>query len=383
MPNLCFHSDGKKPPRVKQPLAFGKNMETIKLSQYFEVPSEVAGYLEWGSGILRVNCDYDDWEFINNNPEDTRTFATRSILATLTHETFHFLQICTSGFLYSFVCRYFDLMREYIKQEVGYPLTDEKIKTFLKNPSGVTDEIINHISVLDRQGASGVTVRDIIESAAYLYEHKTHYIGLDIAGYEKLLSQDQPPSEYYHAFHKAKEILGETAFDNFLFAAFISLCFNRPEAVFADVLENIANHNLVYRDGNDIPRFISAIQSFFSVHNALGSAAEVALHKGSQFWHPVYNNAILSLNEAAAHYSPIALVADPKAMTAEAALSNVRPTVFNKNYILIPKSFEKGRSQKQIEEEMTVFILLGAMIMAIGRSGKVPSRIRLIGKGKN
>ncbi|MFH2047413.1 MAG: hypothetical protein ABIK92_19975 [Pseudomonadota bacterium] len=358
-------------------------METIKLSQYFEVPPEVAGYLEWGSGILRVNCSFEDWEFINNHPAGTRSFATRSIMATLTHETFHFLQICTSGFLYSFACQYFDLMRKYIKQEAGYPLTDEKIKAFLKNPSGVTDDIINHISVLDRPGSSGVTVRDIVESAAYLYEHKTHYIDLDIAGYEKFLSQDLPPKEYYHAFHKAKEILGKTAFDNFLFAAFISLCFSRPEVVFDDVLKKIADHKLIYRDDNDIPKFINAIQSLFSVHSALGSAAEVALRKGSQFWHPVYNNAILSLNETATQYSPIALVVDPNAMTIEAALSNVRPTVFNKNYILIPKSFEKGRSQNQLEEEMTVFILLGAMIMAIGRAGEVPSRFRTIAKGKN
>ncbi|MDO9111600.1 MAG: hypothetical protein Q7U40_13150, partial [Desulfatirhabdiaceae bacterium] len=287
-------------------------METIKLSQYFEVPPEVAGYLEWGTGILRVNCSFDDWEFIIKHPDGARSFATRSIIATLTHETFHFLQICTSGFLYSFACRYFDLMIKYIKQEAGYPLTDVRIKAFLNNPSGVTEDIINHISVLDRPGSSDVTVRDIIESAAYLYEHKTHYIDLDIAGYEKLLSQDLPPKEYYHAFHKAKEILGETVFDNYLFAAFISLCFSQPEVVFTDVLKNIAKHNLIYRDGKDIPKFISAIQSLFSVHSALGSAAEVALHKGSQFRHPVYNNAILSLNETADRYSPIALVVDPK-----------------------------------------------------------------------
>lgn len=358
-------------------------METTKLSEYFEVPPEVAGYLEWGSGILRVNCSFEDWNIINKHPDYPHSFSDLSITATLTHETFHFLQICTSGFLYRFACQYFDLMRKFIKQEAGIPLTDEKIKRFLKNPSGISDTIINHISVLDRPGCLGVTVRDIVESAAYLYEHKTHYINLDITGYENFLKQDLPPKEYYYAFDKAKEILGENTFDNFLFAAFISLCFEHPEAVFADVLKNIADHNLIYRDVTDIPKFINAVQTLFSVHLALGSAAEVALNKGSQFWHPVYNNAILSLNETADQFSPIALVVDSKAMTIEAALSNVRPTVFNKNYIWIPKSFEKGRSQSQIEGEMKVFILLGAMIMAIGRDGEVPSRFRTIARHAN
>lgn len=358
-------------------------MGKIKLSQYFEVPPEVAGYLEWGSGILRVNCSFEEWEEINRNFGNPRSEFARSVLATVTHETFHFLQICTTGFLYAFACRYFDLMRNLIKNRAGYPLTEVKIRFFLNNPPEHTDEIIDHISLLDRPGHSGITVRSIVESAAYFYEHATHYPNIDARAYDEILARDKPPEEYYQAYSLSKEILGNTAFSNFLLAAFISLCFSRPEMVYEDVLKIIASNSLNYKDDRDLSKFFQAVQPLFSSHSALGSAAEVALNGSNAPLHPVYKNVILSLNETADKINPIELVVNPQAMTVEAALGNVRPVVFNKNHVLIPRSFEKQSSQEQLTTEMTVVILLGAMILAIGRSESVPSRFRVIPEGDN
>lgn len=343
---------------------------TIKLSQYFRVPEYVAGYLEWGTGIIRVNMDYELWERYSSGKSAPPPESFRSLCSTITHETYHFLQIAVTGFMYRFASRYFEAMHESVSAHAGNELTEESIYSFLTKPPSISDKVGSLLRVLHHQGPTGVSALHIIESAAFFYEHNTHFKNLTAVGYNKILEDEDPPEEYFLAYHEAERVLGSLACDNFLIATVISLCFAEPQNVFPDVLRCIKSVGIPYRNFSDYPKFIMSVQELMKKYAVLGTSAEYMVSSGTR--HPIYQKAIHGLMADTA--SPVDLVSRPDAMSLEAARAHSQPIVFNRNHILIPPAFRERYGQETAEQELQGIIWIAAMFMAHGSEGQRPTK---------
>lgn len=345
---------------------------TIKLSQYFRVPEYVAGYLEWGTGIIRINTDYEKWQQYcgDNSSQPPEHF--RPVIATITHESYHFLQIAVTGFMYRFALSYFEAMRESISTHTGESLTDDTLYRFLTNPPKVSEKVGSLLQLLHRKGPSGVTSLDIIESAAFFYEHRTHFINLTPQGYNRIIQNESPPKEYYAAYREAERVLGPEAFDKFLISTVLSLCFEEPQDIFPAVLQCVKAVKGPYQNASNIPSFIMSIQDLMKEHAVLGTSMEYMNNSGKK--HPIYHKALLCLNDMADMVSPVDLVSRAGAMSIDTARASVQPLVFNGNRILVPPAFTVKYGEENTEQELQVLVLLAAMFMAHGSEIERPTR---------
>ena len=94
---------------------------------------------------------------------------------------------------------------------------------------------------LDRAGAAGLTVRSIVESAAYLFEFRAEYPELGSRSFVEQMRIERLPPEYTAAWHVVVKRAGEeAAFDLLLPVSVVALCFDDPPAAFAAAVSTLA-----------------------------------------------------------------------------------------------------------------------------------------------
>jgi hypothetical protein len=325
----------------------------------FDVPESVAGYLEWVSGILFVNRTLEDWQHFLSRPD-----LDRSILEqTITHETYHFYQIATTGYLYRFASRLFDE----VVSLIGFPVRERNIEKLVENVmSKSSGKLRDLVAELDRPGPQDLTVRDIVESAAYLYEFKAHYPEFGAQSFREQLEFEMPDREYRHAFQIAEERMGDGAFDNFLVVSVLSLCCDDPAEAFHTTVEMVQRSRVVYESYQDLEAILAASAGISEIHPCLGTAAQVAFESGglAHRQNPIFRQATYDLNCNADHVRPLGLVVDPKVMQ-DVAVEVVRPIQLRDGAIWIPEAFKKRSRYPDLEARIEGLVVLGAIALKL------------------
>jgi hypothetical protein len=311
----------------------------------FDLPGNVLGYLEWSSGLLRINATLEEWTAVKNRVSQTRLLdgshpfdpRAASLIRAVTHEQFHFLQVITTGYPYSLACVVFIRIMQHLSAAMG---SDETLKQWvsLSNELAPPLDVQEKFAELDMKSAEGLTIRYVIESAAHLYECKSHMPGLDHQRYLDYLAAAKLPPEYRATYEAATKVVGPAAFSIFLPAAAVALCFRWPNEVLGVVLG--------YMDGDEEPgalaNVLNAIADLKPRYEYLGTAVEIATGQwspGTPLVHPFYTQALRSV---LAHSSPerlLLLTMHPDQMKGLAPLA-AQPVLFNDDRVQLPVGFE-------------------------------------------
>jgi len=331
----------------------------------FEVPENVAGYLDWPSGILFVNSTYQEWEefFSGTN---AKVFARdRTVLEhTITHETYHFYQIATTGYLY----RYASRLLAAIVDVVGFPIRETNMNKLFDNLPAPSPYLCGLLEAIDDPGPEGLTVRAIVESAAYLYEYKTHYPHFGLRSFKEQIVMEDLPREYSYAFEIAEAELGDAAFDNFLIVALLALCFEDPASAFYTALDAVRRTATIYRRPEDLRSLLSASEQISKVHSGLGSAAQVAFEQPDNIrQNPIFRKATYDLNVNADTVNPLALMVDPTVLKT-AAEGLVRPFCLKEGRVWLPTAFKTRMQDPKLEDTIHAMVILGAMSLKLSRN---------------
>jgi hypothetical protein len=331
------------------------------LSQYFALPREVAGFLEWSTGVLRINATLEQFQAYTARLPEGTIYGTHpddemimTLVRAITHEQFHFRQAMATGYGYTLACAAF--IR--IMQEIGrLPLPHDwngMLAAIAASPPLIPD-LTARFAELDEEGPDGVTIRDVIESAALLYECKAHMPDLDHAKYSRYLDLAMVLPEYRRAYDLATEILGPVAFDNFLVAAVLALCFRRPDQALGNILQQMAgllHLDAVYRSPDDFMGLASVVIAARRRYEYLGTAWHVlnGAIDNTPLVHPYYARPLQAYRSDHSDEQLLTTLVGP-ILDERARSLLAQPVLLNGDVIQLPAGFEALDPQPVVPED--------------------------------
>jgi hypothetical protein len=326
------------------------------------VPKGVAGYLDWSTGLLRVNATHEVWQRIVASKDLSKLQQwERDIVEVVTHETIHFMQIVTTGWLYQFAVELFEL----IKSCIPFPVKDFSQIPKVP-PPGPAARIRNHLARLDVAGANSVTVRSLVECQAVLAQLQTHWKSTDHESFVKRIHESHLPQEYRAAYLSAVKHLDRHAFESYPFISNMALCCRDPVTSFEVICRGVKTAALPAQPRRAIQGYLELLNRLHTAGNLemIGTAAEVI---NSAPEHPVYTPMVARLNELSANSSMLEYMAAPHEIKEPVAVAVARPTVFNLDdsgnaRVHVPTNWRSDLTtgQKNAEAEFLVFLMTTA-----------------------
>ncbi len=315
-----------------------------------------AGFLDWTTGLLRLNAASAAWDRVSKSP-DLRTLPARDrlLVETVTHETIHFLQIVTTGYLYRFAVKLFDLIRDCLPKPVR-AIADIPIAPSRMQAARITD----HIAALDRTDADGCSVRSLAECQAMLAQLRTHWTGLTHDGF--LERTDYMPEVYRRAYRLATVFLGKDAFDSYPFLSSMALCCDDPVRAFRVLCCATQDASMSAPPAEDVQAYVELVNMLHhrGQLRLLGTAAEMVNDLGN---HPVYTPAVHALNEVSGQ-GVLQYMAAPHLVDTAIATAVARPAVYNPDaegqlFVRVPENWrpDLDRAAKDKEAEFLVFLM--------------------------
>ncbi|MDA0161326.1 hypothetical protein OM076_13695 [Solirubrobacter ginsenosidimutans] len=269
------------------------------------VDDGVEAYLDWATGLLRINRAYDEWR----QETPSHVFA-----ETLAHESFHLVQLATTGYGYRLSARLFDLVRRALTATADVEI-----------PPGASAEVARLLSVLDAVGPEGVTARSVLESHAYLVQKQAVWTGLTAASYDAILVS-APAPEYRTAYEFARDHLADETFTTFPLLCSLALLTADPAETFIALVHELDRRSLHYEPGTAraLLGLTEALAGRF-----LGTAADVRRAQGLR--HPLLDPLLDAVDHrrASGGVDPIEGLAQPLALYAAIAFKTLRPMLFN------------------------------------------------------
>jgi hypothetical protein len=248
-------------------------------------------YLDWITGIIRVDADPREYEALMDKmsggsvPRAALTEKEVLLLETLTHETTHLLQICTTGFLYWIAREMSDALREYLLELE--PKSYEDLPRVA--PESVTRRFQKFKRYIDARGPHGLTVRSLAESTAFMTQKRTHWVGLNAEDYADLLAGQA--DEYRAAYDFAVEKLGPThAFQMCPLLTFFALCCTEPVKMFIALCERMRQE---LANGTHLKKNLLELRD--EVASQISSSVIGIPHPDTNGKHLVYGPIVLSL----------------------------------------------------------------------------------------
>lgn len=267
----------------------------MNLEEEFVLPNTVWGYLEWFTGIIRINLDYE--QFKQNG---LTTFEQKGFEETLIHEFFHCCQISTTGYLYYYVSHFLKgvapiwsgIMDKGV--DMGSSMA-EILENVFENDHKFSSELLAYLGKIDNQDVkTGVSPRDIIEGQAYFIqksitgEINTHASFLTVINRFNI-------KEYTYAYQLASDIIGEKTFSVFNKISFVSLLFLEPHIVFPVLCKKVS-----MSEKSEQKEFRDWIKELSNEFYLLGDANEVCKRfLFNQEHNPFYSPLVHSLNDLA------------------------------------------------------------------------------------
>lgn len=291
--------------------------DLIGLVQSLRSPTGVAALLDVSGGIIHVNRPIQEYERTKATTYSTMTDEGDEIVQIIMHERLHFLQTCTFGFMYAYARDMFlHIMSILAAGPAGFDLPEtiepkqlSRLRDLLQRPN--------------RKGTSGLSARAIIESLT-MYQQVLIRIGMTPDQYADTLEFLGPGSydpfaqaidhftiadEYRAAYLQALEILGDSTFYLFPYAACLSLCTAWPGDSFIPFCKFLVETKRREEAGEAPGK--TPLSNFGWMGNAL-EKGEAAEGYESLPQHPVFWPIVLKLSEEAmkvqARPDPMALV---------------------------------------------------------------------------
>lgn len=341
---------------------------------------DVAGWMDWATGILFLNSQVESAEHLERILNGERTNDVRELLSTITHENVHFLQMVTTGYMYRWVCRLYGLLvtaMNPLKQELTGYIDNPDPRMLLKLEQQIRDAdrlaLRDHLARVDHPGPNGITVRDLLEAHALLVEKKSHWQNLNAAGYLQMLNDEAPAQEYRAAYDLARFRLNdEAAFAWFPLVASLCLGAEDPPSAFDAVVDEMARW--------DLPGQISEESRRQTVGKVIAAVPDmIASVEGDKTpLHPLYTPAVLAIQKRCDQgFKMPEFYADPVNKMELILTDIVRPMVFRANAkdqfaIWVPPAFD----QKMIPAFLIYSVLssrvLGADLSETHARARVP-----------
>jgi hypothetical protein len=331
------------------------------------LPSDTWGFLEWSTGVLRINATYSEFTNIDKLPNDEKS----SYEETISHEMFHRCQICTAGYLYNFtigiIKRAYPVVYPYLQSLLAHikqaPQSNENITVIgfrdlwlpiVENPPHPPESLLARLNDIDEMGSDGVTIRSIVESSAYLIQKQMHINNLRAEQYRDLVKYT-PSAEYSFAYLLADSILGERAFDVFQVVAFISLCFAKPHLVFVKLCEQFKQSETHSLDDKGKEKVSEIIDNLREQYEFIGTTLDLT-HNYSQNIHPFYKETLrkvfrLSVGQ---NRSIPELMARPEVWFGDFRTVVGSPVILNPDEIVI---LDSSNSKREFSSDGRVSIL--------------------------
>ena len=323
------------------------------MAKFFDIPDDIFGYLEWSTGIIFLNLTAD--EYIQSiNSESIKSAIVKE---TIYHETYHYLQIVSSGFLYNTTRDFSNEVLGIITAFINDICIPSKCKTFRdalimfnENVDLTTYKIgTEHFSKLDLINIFKFSTRDIIEGGAYLLQKQMTNIELT---HEIFLSKLKfAPSKTYSKVYKFVTLhLGELAFSVFHSIAYFSLLFAEPEKIFPHIVFD-------YLKPPDIKRnVLKELQKQGNV--VLGTPIEMfnVYHNELQEFDYFYGNNIIEIHK---HFHPM-----PLRMTKPQNFIQIFINNYNMIYFLNDGHFANPHQECHVTNEIFDYRKLKTMLYA-------------------
>lgn len=188
------------------------------IRDHYRLPDDVWGFLDWVTGLVRVNLTSDQF----SGSERTEQFE-----LTLNHELFHAFQICTTGYMYRLSM---ELLREVVRIIIS---TSEKLDLdkLIRTPPPCSSKLDGLLTEIDRANTDGITARDLIEGYAYYGHEALHNPALDAPEYARRLA-GAPGATYTNAFRYSQQRTNGATFELFPLFCYLALLFRDPPNVF-------------------------------------------------------------------------------------------------------------------------------------------------------
>ena len=253
-----------------------------------KLPGDVLGYLDWSTGLLRINMEKDQYEGISGRPEHFRN----QFEETLCHEMFHALQICACGFLFNHVTAFSkELWLKVFEME-----SDRSISRLLHEEVESSAELRRLSSDLCTPQHHGLSNLDIIESHAFLAHNRICQPDVPRDVYRLRMAQ-MKGSPYQMAFGYLEEKLGAWAGDYLCPIAYEALCFPNPVEIFVTIVEAVSQMLYAHvESAEDIEELVGdALKVLGGRDDFIGDPRRM-IEEGSDL-HPFYSNSLHQVNQ--------------------------------------------------------------------------------------
>ena len=326
----------------------------------------IIGWMDWPTGVQFIDADLEgsgQWPAVMQDGSE----RSRQLMHTVSHETLHFLQLATMGFMYRWVCEHHRLLAACLsplRAEIAAWLDDADPRKLLAIEGRIDparrDTLGRHLARLDQRGPNRISVRHLLEAHALVAEQKIHWQGLDAAKLTPLLDHEAAGPEYRLAYDLTRTRLGERcAFRNFLLIASLALCAEDPPLAFDELLDALARRPTPEVDDDDAADTDQVVQAANQAVSAfIGTSASV-LQADDRMRHPIYTRALAAINAACDRgWRAIDFFGDPHCNLASIADAAIRPTVFrptgdDRFPVIVPK----GMSDDQATDLLLLAVL--------------------------
>jgi hypothetical protein len=246
--------------------------------------SEGWAYLDWITGLVRIDADASFYQNCVKkfNKSEMLTEDEILLLETVAHESFHYLQICTSAYLYNLSRRLYDALSKYLEKQ---PVTCyEDLRNW--PPPGLKEEFAFHIALLNVEGPQNVSALSIVDSAAFYVQKLRCRPNLTANAYEEMLVGEL--LQYHHAYKVAVGCLGrEMGFQLFPLLAAMSLWTMVPQETFPALCEGLAKLGPDALRKVDFDQFLREVSPYYAGTPLVRGGAEI----------PIYNQTICALDK--------------------------------------------------------------------------------------
>jgi hypothetical protein len=222
------------------------------------IEPELRGIADLFGWMLAINFERELLEKHSSplpRPADAVPASFKAAADTLTHETIHFIQALTCGYLYRVACSLFDEVCRVI-QQVDRFQPDTTIVLPLQTHSEIPQlfkKLERKTGDLHTKDIPGISPRDLLEGAAYFITERKHCPDLTPPAFlDRLKRQCSFGSlrMYSDAYFLAEFFLGEAAFDVFSAISYIALCSDDPGLAFTGCIRLLGTSGIL----TSIPR---------------------------------------------------------------------------------------------------------------------------------
>lgn len=294
-----------------------EKVSLVELLWPLELPPGVEGRLNWTTGLTQVDATAEEFTRVIDRLKEHPVERSRetAIGEAISHESVHFMQIITTGYLQRWVLKASALLDEALGP---LPLDWDEMKAILLRGSASLSaqqraELQQLVSELDEPGPDGISTRCILESHAFFVQQRLHWSKVSANSIVELLAA-APALEYRLGYDLCRfYIRGPAAFALFPVLASLSLFCVRPAQAFSQLLEAAAeDKELLEAALHGRPDMLLQRRFPFSRDAWLGDAGSV-YHSEDRFVHHhfVYTPAVNQLGRRFKQDSVANLLAFP------------------------------------------------------------------------